>query len=355
MEILPQYLLLEMLAGSAALALAMLALGRAPVQKEGEQKRIAFVDFLKGIAIIGVICVHAASVADWGMPFREAFGFAIPAFILCSGYLLSRRHSGPLDLKRYLRGIFFRIVLLYALFTIALHFFHHGFSDLPSLALDLLLGRADNGSFYFIPLLMQFYLLFPLLQKYRKAALSAVGLALALCFSLYFSYLTWLSQVPAWNSDQLAIAFFGRYAFFFVFGMWLARFDFGKLKARFSLAASGIFLAGASLLSYINREIYLGYLSQMAAIFLLHPVFFGWRGAFGRSRLAALLSDIGKNSLAIYLVHASVVFGLLPHLPFAWEGAQGFALAALLATAISYLLAKLVMRAYGMLLARLQA
>ena len=361
MEILPGYLLLEMLLGAGA-ALACLWLLEKQERKAGgknafaqghgsqaggKKERLAFFDFAKGAAIIGVICVHAGTLASWGEPVKEAFGFALPVFILCSGYLLSRRYAGKLELGAYFQSVFYRIALVYFIFVLALHFLHNGLTlDPAGVALDLLLGRTDNGSYYFIPLMLQLYLIFPILRK-NGAALCTAGLIAAWCLSLYFEYQTWLWQTPAWNSNPLANAFAGRYFFFFVLGMRLSKFDFEAMKAKTSAILAGIFLSSAALLGALNNSVYLGYLFQLGVFFTMHAIFKSGKSMLDRIRLAGALEALGKNSLAIYMIHASIIFGLLARIPYGWEGVGGYALLVALSTAISYAAARAFMAAYA--------
>ena len=348
MEVLPQYLLLEMLAGALSLLLVLWMLGKGRRQKAGPlAKRMEFADAAKGAAMLGVIAIHAGTLASWGEPYKEIFGFAVPLFILLSGYLLARRYASKLEAGKYLKSVFFRIALVYAIFVLALHLLHNNYSINPlGLAQDFFLGRADNGSFYFIPLIIQLYLIFPFIRN-NRAVLSVAGLIAIWCISLYANYATWSMEVPVWNANQAALAFFGRCAFFFVFGMWLAGLDLEKLGAKRSAAAGAVLLAASAALSALNGNIYLGYLFTIAVFFLLHSAFQCFRGALEKYRIVSALSAMGRNSLAIYMVHASVIFGLLSRLPYDWGGPVGYVALVACAAAISYLAAGVFMAAYN--------
>jgi surface polysaccharide O-acyltransferase-like enzyme len=154
-----------------------------PVQP-GNAGRNAYIDCLRGWSIFGVVCVHFAGsfvTTDshaWspsfylGLALNQFFGFAVPLFVFLSGYLAgaSRKSVG---LGEYYRGRLWRIGLPYLLVSLASFFLlnHHTvWQNLPDVGSKFtwlwqrLLYFGIEPTLYFIPLILQLYLLQPLLK-----------------------------------------------------------------------------------------------------------------------------------------------------------------------------------------------
>lgn len=146
--------------------------------------RNAYLDTLRGWSIFGVVCVHFAgsfvttdvhawSPSFWlGLALNQIFGFAVPLFVFLSG-LLAGASRKPVSLGDYYRGRVWRIVFPYLVVSIASFFLlnhHAAWQTLPSLGARFtwLFQRfffyGVEPTLYFIPLILQLYLLQPALK-----------------------------------------------------------------------------------------------------------------------------------------------------------------------------------------------
>ena len=308
------------------------------------RRRLVLFDVLKGLSIVMIVALHASEVFARNSFVKELLWGAIAAFIFASGYLLGYRYE-RVEWKSYLKGIWWRIVLIYALFVVVTHIFvNHGLS-LRGVVLDLLLGRT-NGNYYFIPLLLQFYVLFPFLSRVREWLRKPWALALIGGLSFFFHVLTYFAEGSVWNSDRLALVFCGRYLIFFVMGVVVSDRDLSKDAKRW-LPLLGVVVFQALFFSWWGGKAYLGYLWPLGSILLLVLV----AGVLPAS-LQALFSTLGKHSLIIYLVHTRLLFSWLLLLP--WDPLLVFAVSVVVATAISYAFSRVFMYGYGYLLKRVK-
>ncbi|HHU50546.1 MAG TPA: acyltransferase [Firmicutes bacterium] len=186
-------------------------------------KRIIEMDILRGLAILGVITGHVAAETLYvkttflGIFFNQVIRFAVPVYIFLSGLglgLSKRPYSGYIDfVGQRLR----KIIPLYSLWT-AIYLFPLPFGG-PILSLKTYCKAVFTGNasyqLYFVPLIIQFYLLFPLLRRYFQAS-SGLVLSFFITLALQASHVYLPKSLLA---DQ---RFFLNWLFFFVLGLWCA-------------------------------------------------------------------------------------------------------------------------------------
>ncbi len=131
------------------------------------EKRIAYYDFLRGIAIIFVVGIHAylqSSDSEICRFVRNLIGCAVPIFLAISGFFLSRKpvntRQSYIDfLQRQVPKVY--IPMLIWSLPMLVVVFSHGDNTLESLLLFLCGGL---GVFYFIALIIQCYLILPIVK-----------------------------------------------------------------------------------------------------------------------------------------------------------------------------------------------
>jgi surface polysaccharide O-acyltransferase-like enzyme len=148
------------------------------------QGRNSYIDTLRGWSIFGVVCVHFAGsfvttdVFAWspsfylGLTLNQVFGFAVPMFVFLSG-LLAGTSTRQVTLGEYYRGRFWRIGFPYLLASFASFFLlnHHAewlaLPDYRARFIWLFQRICFYGvepTLYFIPLILQLYVLQPALK-----------------------------------------------------------------------------------------------------------------------------------------------------------------------------------------------
>lgn len=336
--------------------------------------RDATFDILKGIGILEVITHHAtahsarkyavAGDAGWWtlMVLNRVLHFAVPVFLLASALLLARSvaRRGVPDWKRFFSRRAERTLWPYLAWTVLYWFFRVRFnrigSDIYPTAVtlggftwilpglfahpswwlkDILWGKAYYH-LYFMAVLIQFSLLFPLfyygMRRWKPSFGRALGAALVLQ-GLVFVAQARLRLLPFPASTVLW------YLPPVVVGMWLGlnwngwpaawarwrRTIFGLAVAGGSVYLTLAFmnLAGARIHGLMFNASVQAYTLGMALLLLRWA-----QGAAHGSGLGRFLALVGDKSLPLFLMHPAVMYllsgprigGLLgrPPLPIVW-------------------------------------
>ncbi len=157
-------------------------------------------DMLRALAALAVVVIHVTagllsndrSVAFWwAAALNQAARFSIGAFVFISGFALVRAHgTGPFAVGAYyarrVRTVLLPYVAWSACYVLWVARVEQRWTGLPGrFALDLLTGNAMYH-LYFVVLIVQFYLLFPLIQPlpgrrwFGGAVLAALAVQVAL-------------------------------------------------------------------------------------------------------------------------------------------------------------------------------
>jgi peptidoglycan/LPS O-acetylase OafA/YrhL len=311
--------------------------------------------YINGIAAIAVVLNHAiarvhiatfwwphrylpvtspnfdqlGSPSYYGLRFLEQLIiFAIPTFLFVSGFFIAvavgrsrTTVDGKLIFNR-LRNLF----IPYVIWSVVI--FLGEFVEARTLlspgmyASRLIFGRADDA-FYFVPVLIQMYLLSPiilLLAKTRwKTLLIITALLQLLAVGLRYGVILDLETPSAAFLSLLTVNwFFPGYIFWFVFGVvvglkladvkqFLARID-----RRILIAFTGVFFTAGfvewELLLRFSGQAWLG--SRETLLDNFYSFFFILTYlSFERVKLPAvnMISNIGKKSYGIYLIHSPVL------------------------------------------------
>ena len=342
----PLYVMTDLVFGAIFVAAFILILG-----KRGEiqplHHRMQSMDFVKGAAMITVVMVHVGTIVTPGRALDPFIGSGVELFILASGYLLARRYANSLDLRTYFGKIFFRIVLIYALFVIAVHIVSNGFSlSFPDLLMDFALGRSNGSGYYFIPVILQFYIAFPLMRALGKKVDPRILLVLLFLACAYWTHLDSQMRKPAWDSNPHVLAFFGRYIFFFALGLYMAPYELSNMGKKKLLAVAAIYIAGAAAVSFATNDLFLG---NVYAVFAFIAIYLAYReagkSAFGK-KLAAAVAAIGAQSLLIYLFHAMILYGIVARFAPKLPDSVAYVLFTIATLALSYAASLVFMKAY---------
>lgn len=191
---------------------------------------------LKALAIFGVLTIHLLSTlpinkADpslWGISsviLDQLARFSVPLFIALSGYGLAIKYvpRSPKPVP-FFKSRLIKLLPLYLFWSVLLFFLLRAFTFLGSsqgkysFAESLLFGKADY-QLYFIPMILQLYILFPilsyLLNKSGPVKLLLGGFLLqAIAFIVYTRILV---------TDQWQYTFFFPWIGYFTLGMSLSR------------------------------------------------------------------------------------------------------------------------------------
>ena len=317
-------------------------------RSESIQERIGLFDALKGVCIIGVVFIHAAYLPPVSRDICRTLDFAVPFFFISSGFLLSARTNGAIDLREYYRKLFVRVVLIYVIFVIGTRIFYGTELTFKDIFLDALLGRT-NYNYYFIPLILQFYILFPYLIKFREKLDSPYFFCLIAFASFFFYTCSHYIQRPSWNDNPYYLVFIGRDFIYFCFGTFLSRYDIRQLRFKDYLPSFITFLAGVVVLVLSKEEYILTYAYPFVAFILALIVY----NRIGEHRWLRVFEVLGRYSLVIYLVHSTIQNTVVTKYIYDERLPWGFELFVVVGATVfmSYMFARMFMAVYQTVIA----
>jgi probable poly-beta-1,6-N-acetyl-D-glucosamine export protein len=286
-------------------------------------KQLAF--FLKGLAILAVVGLHLLTLLPSSiyfsnstqlafLSFDQLLRFCVPVFIFLSGYGLSLKYqTKALNLVGFYRSRIIKLLPLYLLWS-AYYLFLSEFIEPWWKVLQtgpiwkiLLLGWSDYH-LYFISVIFQLYLLYPLLLKLIKS-FPKTTLALSLLTQLgLYAYFSVTNNPPP---DQIQNTLFLSWIFYFVLGIFLAgRKSFLSQKAGFLIAVFGLILSIFDTHQYLNstQSLILAIrstkISQLLYSFGFITFFLNRPQSTSENKL---INWLGKNSFLIYLSHPVLI------------------------------------------------
>lgn len=319
------------------------------------------IQYFRAIAIIEVIVFHVTRLGmtlpspQWIIIALIAFtSFAVPHFIFISGVVLYNKYSSSFSLSTFYKKRFSAVLppyLIWSTFYFAFLFVViptvHGSTQTIASLIDTYLQELALGiqHLWFVVVIIQLYLLYPLLVKIynRRVRKNSPIYVLSLLLLVQIGYglllmngnLNPFSAASAGNLSsaafpiQLILTYssFLFYAFYFVFGFFIAE-HYGAIKQRIvKISLKSISLA--VLISTIYYSVVYYHISVLSGpapwyyiwLYLLTGPFYclllilfylklstGWaepRGFF----FLRYLEKIGEDSFGIYLVHFFFLVG----------------------------------------------
>ena len=203
------------------------------------KKRDPLIDILKGLAVLAVVLIHfngkvfsylSPGQKNWLLFFDQTLRFSVPLFVALSGYSLSKRYgSEKINPLAFLKRRIFKITPAYLFWSAVAYIFIIFFQAWPGYHESypwwqiIFLGKADYH-LYFVPMIFQLYLLFPLLLKSVKKNGSKF---VTIVFLLQFAWFWYADQQIKFTGgkfwkDQWQYLLFFNWIGYFVLGIFLA-------------------------------------------------------------------------------------------------------------------------------------
>jgi surface polysaccharide O-acyltransferase-like enzyme len=198
-------------------------------------KRLQEFDVLRAAAALAVIAIHVTAAYVNELPlaylWNHAVRFAVPLFIIISGFLLYYVTTTILPAHVFYTKRLDKILWPYIIWTClycSLNAYILGMNNpllfLTTLGKDLLWGTGYYH-LWFLPIILQLYLLYPLLRRWmEKDARSLFMISLVLTLgvqTLLYLYLLHIIALPPQYRPIYLLAF-PVWLFYFVFGMSMA-------------------------------------------------------------------------------------------------------------------------------------
>lgn len=296
-----------------------------------------FFDWLKGIAIFAVIVIHVSYFYNFFFePHSQFFNiinnlsrFTIPIFFICSGILL-KPIANRNGLKKFYGKKIIRIFLPYIIVVSILAILAD--KNLKDFLYLLITGNA-SVPYYFVIVLLQFYILYPLLSLGRNSKLF-----------LYISFLISLSSFLYPLSWRLFGApLFFKFLFFFQYGIYKRNYflNYQKKDTQKELWFwLSIIIFYLLLIFVFDYRFYNVRLFYGLAIFNL---LFMFRDKIKiQNWMSKIIIKAGQLSLWIFLLHFFVVEFFFHRLnSYTHNIYSDFAIIFILSTIFSYLIAYL--------------
>ena len=180
---------------------------------EDKKSRLYFFDFIKGVAILAVFIMHINyfykdNLGEIYFLIIKICRFAVPFFIISSGFLLQLKDYSKESIKNFYKSKFLRIIIPYFIFCIFL-FILKKYSFNSENIIKIFNGEISKP-FYFITVLIQLYILYPFINIIVNKIWNKK--------SLIFSFLISIASTIILPKIQDFHTFLP-YLFFFVFGI----------------------------------------------------------------------------------------------------------------------------------------
>ena len=300
--------------------------------------RIKYIDFLKGIAIIGVIMIHVCGTLitsdDGSFAWRtyvvyDALSrFAVPVFFMCSGVLLLNnekemtfkrvmKYEGRILLALFIYGGIYRIYH----FLVGETAYTSLISTILHIPYDFLTCNAEFH-FWYLYAMVCIYLTLPVVKVFTdKATKNQLEYFLALWWILsvveYLIQFEVLLPLTVWTNSMYYFSGFFGYTGFMVLGVYLSRYGIDKKRVtlvRFAAVAGLVF---STILTIYQRLVtgshddLLDYYSPF--IILCSVCIFDLCKSMKLTdgTITKGFCYLGKNSLGIYMIHMVFVFVLV--------------------------------------------
>ncbi len=155
------------------------------------------IDILRIISILAVILIHTSSrvleVNHFDLKSvpvltiaNQLSRFAVPLFFMISGFVLELSFSVHQNFWLYIKKRFSKILLPYLFWSLFYYFFIYTHHD--NNLLRVFLSGSASYQLYFIPALLIFYLIFPLLRKIQFNKYLMIFLGILQILLLYIDY-----------------------------------------------------------------------------------------------------------------------------------------------------------------------
>lgn len=285
-----------------------------------EKNRIDYFDILRGIAIVAVVGIHSTSSGIaldekcWQFHFtvvwRNLLNFSVPLFLAISGYFMSQSiQKSQLDFDFFGKKI--KRVYLPMLFWSSLWFLLSVIVFEKSIITGIykIFTFQTIGPYYFIALIIQYYLLSPLLFRFADKNGLILSVLISIVTAIIIFYLRYYAEISL--PLILYAGNFPVWLMFFVCGMY-----FGNKKYISISNNNLIFLILISVfLSLAESYLLLFYFKQAgdavtaikpsSFLYSLFVIIFMFNNVNFLS--SNVLKNIGQISFGIYLTHIFVL------------------------------------------------
>jgi probable poly-beta-1,6-N-acetyl-D-glucosamine export protein len=283
------------------------------------------VDVMRITSILAVILIHTTTkiIAVSGNALRnveftlflnQMSRFAVPLFFIISGFVLEVNYQTNEKLLEYFKKRINRIFIPFVFWSAIYYYFVYFQYRNPNFINSLIRGDASY-QLYFIPALIVFYALFPLLHRLVKVLGNVWVVSLMFSAQIVILYRDYYVQPVSINPpfNTAVLNFFP-----FVLGILISRYydRFVELVSKwkwpllFGATGLGIYVFYEGMNGYLASGNYLKFYSQWRPSVLLYTMLLGgfmyW--VFNRDVFNTLIvKTLSKLSFFVFFVHVIVL------------------------------------------------
>jgi len=292
-------------------------------------------DLLRGFAILAIVTIHGGSfynTIDGSSPIvpiaaylTHLSDFGVPVFFFVSGFVLTLRYFDASDLKGFYRRRLATIAVPYLAFSVL--YIGYNFITMPDYTISqaawsIVLFDA-TGIFWFIAVLLQLYLLFPLLMRWQRSS-ERRGRGWEMLAVSTFAYVIWYAflveplaaaidsiaqPVPGFGEIVAARIFIGSLPFF-ALGIWAqrspSRESWTDRLGSFALVPVARVFAGV--LTFLGSGTWWALAVLPFSILMIALLYRLSRWLIARGGLTTgAVSTMGTYSYGIYLAHMLMI------------------------------------------------
>jgi len=283
------------------------------------------VETAKGLAILGVLIIHLsgrplAVIAKETMAFKgylllnTLMQFSVPMFIFLSALLLSYNlKDKPLDLKQFYLKRARQVALPYLTWTIIYLIYRIVIGqnldfNLTNLAGWFLLGKAQFH-LYFLSVILQMYLVFPLILKFYRLQEWSFPIWMMGAFGLQIGFY-WINRLYVYQYIPYPASLVYWHLFSILAGVWFgSNYNIG-LWSKYKYHLVALALAGFGVYGLTVYNLNLGkaintfyYHLEWQIYVLAASILLLLVANQLKSYAGALISLLGRHSFGIYLSH----------------------------------------------------
>ncbi|RHJ82713.1 acyltransferase [Parabacteroides sp. AM08-6] len=308
------------------------------------EKRVVYYDMLRGLAIIGVVGIHAfwsyqdylitnpMSKVDFNIFIRQLIGCCVPMFLALSGFFLANKDLSTFSLyTKFLKKQVLRVYIPCLIFSIPFLIWglQHYFGDsnyFTKVCYNRTLMCKDGNLienvlyylvcaesvFYFVAVIIQFYVLLPLMQKLAELKIKGllIGALISLLTTIILYYIAYIQ-----NINLILIIYGGLFPFwvlYYLIGVYYGRGYRLNMSWKTALILAIIFIPIMYAETYY-MVIDKGYnlpaaMGNRKFSWIVYCTFvliamFEYAKDFKANKVTTFLSVAGEYSYGIYLIH----------------------------------------------------
>lgn len=283
-------------------------------------------DVIRGLAILAVIAIHVSAMVLYrSTPYSKVYNitlilnqlsrFSVPAFILISGIGLTISYRENQSYSKFIVRRFLKIVPQYIIWCILYILLITKNFNIYDAINDMVYGKVFYH-FYFVPLIVEFYLIFPFIYKFIG---KRWWLLLSFSITTFFLIYTYYYKVVTpeewfWNKKNLLY-----WLFYFSLGGYIGKNieNFLEKVHKYRFIIIVMFLASIYIVIYgfipgsqYNKDIdYMTTFQRPAVLmytifFILFIFSFKWKNGF----IMRIIRYVSNTSYDIYLSHAGILY-----------------------------------------------